>query len=73
MKEIQVLAGDDIYEVFRKAWQVFCKLGQEEPVTFHHNARRVVIMPDDSHSETQILTYEEERKLVEKENEINEL
>lgn len=68
MKEIQVLAGDDIYEVFRKAWQVFCKLGQKEPVTFHLNDYRVVIMPDDSHSETQILTYEEERKLVEKEN-----
>ena len=65
MKEIEVLPGDDIYICFTKAWQVFWKLNRKEPVCFHHNDSRVIIMPDDSNSETKILSHQEAKSLVE--------
>jgi hypothetical protein len=65
MKEIEVSPGDDIETTFTKAWQVFWKLNCKEPVCFHFNDCRVVMMSDDSHSSTQILSDQEAKKLVE--------
>ena len=64
MKEIEVVPGDSVYEIFRKAWLLYWKL-KREPVCFHHNDSRIVIMFDESNSETQILTHEEAKAIVE--------
>jgi len=43
MREIEVLAGDNIDDVFKKAFDQF---DHEEAITFHHNGCQIVIMPD---------------------------
>lgn len=65
MKELQVLAGEEVFKLFRGAWQVYWKLGCKEPVTFHHNECRVLILPDDSGEETKQLTWREAKAIVE--------
>lgn len=68
MKELTVTPGDDINETFLKAWQLYHALvraHKEEPVCFHFNDVRIIIVYDNSHLETQVLTNEEAKKIVE--------
>lgn len=67
MKELTVTAGDNIREVFLKAWQIYQKL-EGEPVCFQFNHVRIIIMSDDSHSRTRILTDEEAKAIFEAQN-----
>lgn len=68
MRELIVTPGDDIREVFLKAWQLYHKL-KGEPVCFQLNYVRVIIITDDSHATTRILTNEEAKKIVEQNKE----
>jgi len=45
MKQIEVLAGDNIEDVFAKAFKMF---NHKEAITFHHNGCQIIIMPDNA-------------------------
>ena len=65
MKELEVVPGDSVYDIFRKAWLLYWKL-KKEPVCFHHNETRIIIMFDgESIRETEILTKEQVTAIVE--------
>ena len=71
MKELTVTPGDNITETFLKAWQIYHALERahdREPVCFHLNDVRVIIVSDDSHSKTRMLTDEEAKKIFEAQN-----
>lgn len=48
MKEIEVLAGAEIFKEFQKAWDKFTSGNYEQVVTFHHNGVQVFLAPDNA-------------------------